>query len=71
MKLKTKPRITTAIHNIHKSILVENSLFIRYTKLKDPETEAHDKYQYSRNLLLTVTKKNKKQKIEMNFLKIT
>ena len=33
LKLKTKPWITTAIH---KSILVKNSLFKKYIKLKDP-----------------------------------
>ena len=32
-KLKTKPWITAAIH---KSILVKNSLFKKYIKLKDP-----------------------------------
>ena len=33
LKLKTKPWITAAIH---KSILVKNSLFKKYIKLKDP-----------------------------------
>ena len=33
LKLKTKPWVTAAIH---KSISVKNSLFKKYTKLKDP-----------------------------------
>ena len=69
LKLKTKPWITAAIH---KSILVKNSLFKKYIKLKDPvkKTETHDKYKYYRNLLSTVIKKSKKI-IIMNSLKLT
>ena len=49
-KLKTKPWITAAIH---KTILVENSLFKIYIKLKDPvnKTETRDKYKRYRNVL--------------------
>ena len=45
LKLITKPWITAAIH---KSMLVKNSLFKKYIKLKDPvkKTEACDKYKY-------------------------
>ena len=59
LKLKIKPWITAAIH---KSILVKNSLFKKYIKLKDPvkKTETHDKKKYYRNLLSTVIKKIKK-----------
>ena len=50
LKLKTKPWITAAIH---KTILVENSLFKIYIKLKDPvnKTETRDKYKRYRNVL--------------------
>ena len=46
LKLKSKPWITAAIH---KSVLVKNSLFKRYIKLKDPvkNIETHDKYKFS------------------------
>ena len=59
LKLITKPWITAAIH---KSMLVKNSLFKKYIKLKDPvkKTETYDKYKYYRNLLSTVIKKGKK-----------
>ena len=75
LKLKIKPWITAAIH---KSILVKNSLFKKYIKLKDPvkKTETHDKYKYYRNLLSTVIKKSKKDyyneffKTNMNNIKI-
>ena len=69
LKLKIKPWITAAIH---KSILVKNSLFKKYIKLKDPvkKTETHDKYKYYRNLLSAVIKKIKKN-ITMNSLKPT
>ena len=45
-----KPWITAAIH---KTILVENSLFKIYIKLKDPvnKTETRDKYKRYRNVL--------------------
>ena len=68
LKLKTKPWITAAIHE---SILVKNSLFKNYIKLKDPvkKTETHDKYKNYRNLLATIIKKSKKN-IIMNFLKL-
>ena len=57
LKLKTKPWIKAAIH---KSILVKNSLFKKYIKLKDSvkKTKAHDKYKYYRDLLSTVIKKS-------------
>ena len=60
MILKTKLWLTAAIH---KSILVKNSLFKKYIKLKDPvkKTETHDKYKYYRSLLSTVIKKSKKK----------
>ena len=60
LKLKTKPWITAAIHE---SILVKNSLFKKYSKLKDPvkKTETHDKYKNYRNLLATIIKKSKKK----------
>ena len=60
LQLHTTPWITAAIH---KSILVENSLFKKYIKLKDPakKTETHDKYKYCRNLLSTLIKKSKKK----------
>ena len=69
LKLKTKPWIPVAIH---KTIFVENSLFKKYIKMKDPaeKIEIHDKYKYCRNLLSTVIKKSKKKKIIMNSLKI-
>ena len=69
LKLETKPWSTAAIH---KSILVKNSFFKKYIKVKDPKkkTETHDKYKYYRNLLSTVIKKSKKN-IIMNPLKLT
>ena len=59
LTLKTKPWITAAIHKI---ILVKNSSFKEYIKLKDPvkEIETHDKYKHWRNLLPTGIKKSKK-----------
>ena len=56
-----KPRITAAIH---KTILVKNSLFIKYIKVKDPvkKIETRDKYKHHRNLLSTGIKKSKKNK---------
>ena len=75
LKLKTKLCITAAIH---KSVLVKNSLFKKYIKLKDPakKTETHDKYKYYRNFLSTVIKKSKKNyikffKTNMNNIKNT
>ena len=58
---------------IHKSILVKNSLFKKYIKLKDPvkKTQTHDKYKYYRNLLSTVIKRSKKKNIIKNSLKLT
>ena len=58
LKLKMKPQITAAIHE---TILVKNSLFNKYIKLKDPvkKIETHDKHKHNRNLLSTVTKKVK------------
>ena len=64
---------------IHKSILVKNSLFKKYIKLKDPvkKTQTHDKYKYYRNLLSTVIKRSKKKyykeffKTNMNNIKIS
>ena len=60
LKLKMKPWITAAIH---KSVLVKNSFFKKYIKLKDPvkNSETRDKYKYYRNLLSTVIKKSKKK----------
>ena len=60
LKLKMKPWITAAIH---KSVLVKNSFFKKYIKLKDPVkySETRDKYKYYRNLLSTVIKKSKKK----------
>ena len=59
--------------NVHKSILVKNSLFKKCIKLKDPvkKTETHGKYKYYRKLHSTVINKSKKKKIIMNSLKIT
>ena len=75
LKLKTKLCITAAIH---KSVLVKNSLFKKYIKLKDPakKTETHDEYKYYRNFISTVIKKSKKNysklfKTNMNNLKNT
>ena len=76
MILKTKLWLTVAIH---KSILVKNTLFKPYIKLKNPvkKTETHDKYKYYRSLLSTVIKKSKKKyyneffKTKMNNIKNT
>ena len=69
LKLKTKPWITAAIH---KAVLVKNSLFKKYIKLKDSvkKIQTHDKYKHYKNLLSTIIKKSKK-KIIMHSLKIT
>ena len=71
LKLRTRPWIATAIY---KSILVKNSLFRKYIKLKNQlkKIEEHDKYKHYKHLLSTVIKKSKKKKkILMNFLKST
>ena len=76
LKLKTKPWITAPIH---KTILVKNSLFKKYIKLKDPvkKTEAHDKYKHNTNLISTVIQKSIKNnyneffKNNMNIIKNT
>ena len=49
--------------NVHKSILVKNSLFKKCIKLKDPvkKTETHGKYKYYRKLHSTVINKSKKK----------
>ena len=76
LKLKTKPGIMVPIH---KTILVKNSLFKKYIKLKDPvkKTEAHDKYKHNTNLISTVIQKSIKNnyneffKNNMNIIKNT
>ena len=57
---------------IHKSVLVKNSLFKKYIKLKDPVKKLKHVINtsiYYRNLLSTVIKKSKKN--IMNSLKLT
>ena len=62
LKLKTKPWITVAIH---KTILVRNSLFQKYIKLKDlvKKIETRDKYKRYRKLVSTIIKKSKKKSL--------
>ena len=70
LKLRTRPWIATAIY---KSILVKNSLFRKYIKLKNQlkKIEEHDKYKHYKHLLSTVIKKSKKKKKDFNeFFKI-
>ena len=62
LKSKTKPWITVAIH---KAILVKNSLFQKYIKLKDlvKKIETCDKYKRYRKLVSTIIKKSKKKSL--------
>ena len=65
LKFKIKLWITAAFQNL---VSIQNALFKRYIKLKSPvnKNEVYQQYKSYRNLLSTLMKKKKTNKIIMN-----